>query len=61
MIACHPLDLNAAKKVGFKTAMVKRYSEWGSDDPHNIKGIPKHQYDIVVDNFPDLVTELGKY
>jgi len=60
MVACHPLDLNAAKKVGFKTAMVKRYSEWGSEDPHNIKDIPKHQYDIVVDNFSDLVTELSK-
>ena len=30
MVACHNFDLDAAKRVGFKTAFVRRPAEWGT-------------------------------
>lgn len=29
MIACHPVDLDADRGVGFRTALVRRPREWG--------------------------------
>ena len=52
MVACHNFDLNAAKKVGFKTAFIKRPNEWGeevSPDP-----IPNPNHDIIVNDFKEL-------
>ena len=52
MVACHNFDLDAAKKVGFKTIFVKRTNEWGHEpppDPH-----PNDHHDYVVDSFSEL-------
>jgi 2-haloacid dehalogenase len=49
MVACHNFDLNAAHRVGFRTAFVRRPAEWGPEgppDPH-----PNMDYDVVVDDF----------
>ena len=57
MVACHNFDLDAAKKVGFKTAFVRRPDEWGSEgspDP-----VPNLNHDIIADSFPDLAKQLG--
>lgn len=54
MVACHPFDLDGAKAVGFKTALVRRAEEWGPE-----KAAHKEQaYDIVVDDFPALAAAL---
>ncbi|MEZ5657978.1 MAG: HAD hydrolase-like protein [Burkholderiaceae bacterium] len=29
MVACHPFDLDAARRVGYRTALVRRHEEWG--------------------------------
>ena len=31
MVACHPFDLDAAQAQGFRTALVRRPTEWGAD------------------------------
>ena len=56
MVACHNFDLNAAKRVGFKTAFVRRPDEWGTEGPPD--PIPNPEHDIIVDNFPDLLKKL---
>ncbi len=56
MVACHNFDLDAAKRVGFKTAFVKRPDEWGTEGPPD--PIPNPDHDIIVDNFPDLLKKL---
>jgi 2-haloacid dehalogenase len=58
MVACHPLDLNAAEKVGFNTALVRRNNEWGGEDPHKVAEIKNDRYTIDVDSFPDLLKKL---
>jgi 2-haloacid dehalogenase len=58
MVACHPLDLNAAEKVGYKTALVRRKNEWGPEDPHKISEISNNRYDIDVKSFPELYRKL---
>lgn len=57
MVACHDFDLNAAKAVGFQTALVRRPDEWGTEGPpaHD----PDAKHDIVVDSFPELAEALG--
>ncbi len=57
MVACHNFDLDAAKKVGFKTAFVKRPDEWGAAGPPD--PIPNPNHDIIVDTFPQLAEKLG--
>ena len=57
MVECHNFDLDAAKNVGVKTAFVKRPDEWGLEGPPDPN--PKPHHDIVVDNFPELVSTLG--
>jgi 2-haloacid dehalogenase len=57
MVACHNFDLDAAKAVGFKTAVVRRPGEWGADGPPVPEPNPEH--DIIVDTFPDLTAALG--
>jgi len=56
MIACHNFDLDAAKAVGFNTAFVRRPDEWGSEGPPDPEPNPIH--DLVVDDFPTLVSKL---
>lgn len=55
MVACHSFDLDAAKAVGFRTALVRRPQEWGPDTPP----ATDNGYDIVVDDFPALAAALG--
>ncbi len=55
MVACHSFDLDAAKAVGFRTALVRRPQEWGPDTPP----AADNGYDIVVDDFPALAAALG--
>lgn len=54
MVACHRFDLDAARSVGFRTALVRRPTEWGPEadamDPKAVEG----DYDIVVTDFPAL-------
>ncbi|WP_417524417.1 HAD family hydrolase [Marinovum sp.] len=58
MVACHPFDLDAAREVGFRTALVRRPREWG-DDPEAKPGMPAPgTYDIEVDSFRELAERL---
>ena len=57
MVACHNFDLDAAKKVGFKTIFVKRPLEWGEEGPPDPNANPHH--DIIVDSFTELQEALG--
>ena len=56
MVACHNFDLDAAKKVGFKTIFVKRPLEWGEEGPPDPNANPHH--DIIVDSFNELTEAL---
>ena len=54
MVACHHFDLDAAARVGFRTAYVRRPKEWGPVDPPNIPAtMPR---DIEVGTFAELVS-----
>lgn len=57
MVACHNVDLNAARDVGFKSAFVRRPDEWGAAGPPDPAPSPHH--DIIADDFPDLARQLG--
>jgi 2-haloacid dehalogenase len=53
MVACHNFDLNAAHKAGYRSAFIRRPTEWGPEgppDPH-----PNMAYDIIEDGFDALV------
>ncbi len=52
MVACHNFDLDAARKVGFKTIFVKRPDEWGHESPPD--PTPNDHHDIIVDSFSEL-------
>lgn len=57
MVAAHPPDLAAAKKVGFKTAFVSRLLEHG---PDRVNNAPSYlEADIVASDFNDLADQLG--
>ncbi|MGB1007271.1 MAG: HAD hydrolase-like protein, partial [Thalassobaculaceae bacterium] len=57
MVACHNFDLDAAKRVGFKTAFVRRPAEWGGAGPPDPEPNPAH--DLVVDDFTQLAAHFG--
>jgi 2-haloacid dehalogenase len=57
MVACHNFDLLAARKVGFRTAFVRRPDEWGASGPPD--PAPDPSIDIVVDDFGQLADRLG--
>ncbi len=57
MVACHNFDLDAARTCGYKSAFVKRPTEWGPAGPPDPAPNPAH--DIVVDDFPALADTLG--
>lgn len=59
MVACHNFDLNAARKVGYKTAFVRRPDEWGAAGPPDPN--PDDHHDIIADDFPDLVQKLAVF
>ena len=57
MVACHNFDLLAARKVGYRSAFVRRPDEWGGAGPPDPTPDPSH--DIVVDDFGQLAERLG--
>jgi 2-haloacid dehalogenase len=57
MVACHNFDLNAALSCGYKTAFVKRPTEWGPAGPPD--PLPNPAHDIVVEDFSELADRLG--
>lgn len=54
MVACHRFDLDAARKSGFRTALVRRPAEWGPEAADYDPKAKEGDYDIVVDDFPGL-------
>ncbi len=58
MVACHPFDLDAAAKVGFRTALIRRPTEWGV----HAEGLPEiplsGTYDVEVDSVLELDASL---
>lgn len=58
MVACHPFDLDAARGVGFKTALVRRPREWGPVDPETLHPVDPAKYDLVVEDFPALAAAM---
>jgi 2-haloacid dehalogenase len=57
MVAAHPDDLRASKKVGFRTAFVSRLLEYGTD--RQGETVSKTDVDIVASDFLDLAGKLG--
>jgi 2-haloacid dehalogenase len=57
MVACHNFDLDAARRVGFRTAFVRRPNEWGPSGPPDPQPNPHH--DFIADDFPDLLRLLS--
>jgi 2-haloacid dehalogenase len=57
MVACHNFDLLAARKVGYRSAFVRRPEEWGAAGPPD--PTPDSSHDIVVDDFGQLADRLG--
>jgi 2-haloacid dehalogenase len=58
MVAAHPGDLEAAKKLGLRTAYVHRPAENGR--PAAAPPMPKAgTFDIIVSDFNELATTLG--
>ena len=57
MVACHNFDLNAALECGYKTAFVRRPTEWGREGPPDPVANPAHT--LAVDTFAELAERLG--
>ena len=57
LVAAHNGDLQAASKVGFKTAFVARPLEYGPDQTTDLEA--SDEYDIVAADFLDLADRLG--
>jgi 2-haloacid dehalogenase len=57
MVAAHANDLQAARKVGFRTAFVWRPLEHGPERAAATR--PAHDFDIMADDFVDLARQLG--
>ena len=58
MVACHSFDLDAAKSVGFKTALVHRPLEWGGQETQVGTPPDPANYDYVADDFLELANML---
>jgi 2-haloacid dehalogenase len=56
MVAAHPRDLEAAQRVGLKTAYVPRPLEHG---PHTRLETPQASFDVSATDFLDLAAQLG--
>ena len=57
MVAAHPIDLRAAAKVGYRTALVLRPLERGPDRGLAFTPDPK-EFDLIVNDFLDLADRL---
>jgi 2-haloacid dehalogenase len=57
LVAAHNGDLLAASGVGFRTAFVRRPTEYG---PHQARDLrPEHAFDVVAESLVDLADKLG--
>ena len=57
MVAAHNDDLRAAGSLGFRTAFVRRPTEYGSDQKNDLRA--EEDFDVVSDSFIDLAGALG--
>ncbi|MBV1907656.1 MAG: hypothetical protein KUG75_16405 [Pseudomonadales bacterium] len=57
MVASHNIDLNAARKCGFKSAYIYRPTEWGPKGSTDSK--PDAHHDIIAQDDEDLARQLG--
>jgi 2-haloacid dehalogenase len=57
MVACHNFDLDAARRVGYRTCFVHRPDEWGSAGP--LDPVPNPETDLVVADFAQLAEQIG--
>jgi 2-haloacid dehalogenase len=57
MVAAHNADLAAARNCGFRTAFVRRPSEYGPAQKTDLQ--PTEAWDVVADGFVDLAATLG--
>ena len=57
MVAAHPDDLRAAKKLGLRTALVPRPLEWGPERRVEVDRDPA--FDVIAEDFLDLADKLG--
>lgn len=58
MVACHPIDLDAAAKVGFRTALIRRPEEWGIHAEDQADLPPSGYYDVEADSMLELNDKL---
>jgi 2-haloacid dehalogenase len=56
MVACHNFDLDGARREGYRTAFVRRPTEWGPAGPPD--PTPNPACDLVVDGFAELASAL---
>ena len=54
MVASHPYDLDAARSVGFKTALIRRPDEWGPEARENPPHGQSGPYDLELDDLIEL-------
>ena len=59
MVACHPFDLDAAAKVGFRTALIRRPKEWGSNTADRPEQPISGTYDVEVDSCAELAAVIA--
>ena len=57
LVAAHNSDLAAASRVGFRTAFVRRPTEYGPNQTRDIK--PEGRFDYVAESMVDLAAKLG--
>jgi len=57
MVAAHNQDLQAASKLGFQTAFVRRPSEYGPDQKNDLEA--EADYDFMAHNFLELAGQLN--
>lgn len=58
MVAAHNSDLLAARACGFRSAFIRRPTEWGPEG-QPVSPIPDPVHDIIANDFADLATTLG--
>jgi 2-haloacid dehalogenase len=56
MVACHNFDLDSARREGYRTAFVRRPTEWGPAGPPD--PTPNPACDLIVDGFAELASAL---
>jgi 2-haloacid dehalogenase len=57
MVAAHNDDLMAAGALGFRTAFVRRPTEYGPDQKADLEA--EHAFDVISESFTDLANQLG--